>query len=71
MKITLQFDDTNDAKDAMNGGTYKMILWNIDQQLRNDIRRNDSMTDEQIEYAESIREFLRSELDDWDVSIEG
>jgi hypothetical protein len=71
MKITLQFDDVNEAKDAINGGTYKMILWNIDQKLRNDIRRNNSMTEEQIQYAESIREFLRSELTDWDVSIEG
>jgi hypothetical protein len=71
MKITLQFDDMDDAKDAMNGGTYKMILWNIDQKLRNDIRRNDSMTEEQIEYAEYLREYLRSELTDWDVSIEG
>lgn len=70
MKITIQFDDAYEAKDAMNGGTYKMILWNIDQQLRNDIRRYDSMTNEQIEYAESIREYLRSELDDWEVSIE-
>lgn len=41
MKVTIEFDDQDDAMTAMQGGDWKLIVWNLDQYLRYTIKHSD------------------------------
>ena len=57
MKITIEFDDVEDAMVAMDGVRYKSALWDLDQYLRSRIKYEE-LTDE----AHSALEEARSKL---------
>jgi hypothetical protein len=54
MKITLEFDDMEEAKTAMDGCRYKSALWDLDQHLRSRIKYEE-LTDEAHSALESTR----------------
>lgn len=41
MKITIEFDDQDDAITAMQGMDWKLIVWNLEQYLRYTIKHSD------------------------------
>ena len=72
-KITFEFDSIEEAEDvrtALDGYKYKLVIWDFDQYLRNQIKYNDNLPSEVAEAFEDLREKLREFLNDYRVNIE-
>ena len=67
---TLTFDDENDLLTAINGYKFKLALWQLDQFLRSEMKYNDKLTEEQYEYAETVRNKLHEFINDFNVTLE-
>ena len=67
---TLTFDDENDLLVAINGYKFKLALWQVDQFLRSEMKYNDKLTEEQYEYAETVRNKLHEFINDFNVTLE-
>jgi len=60
-KVTLEFDlieEREDMEAAINGWKWKMIVWDLDQHLRSELKYNNKLTGEAYEAVEKIRERL-------------
>ena len=60
-KIILEFDPTEDREEmetAINGWKWKMLVWDLDQHLRSELKYNGNITDEEYGVLEKIREKL-------------
>lgn len=69
MKATLTYEEEHELLDAINGYKYKLALLDLDQFLRGEIKYNDDLTSEEIDYAEKIRERLYELLADYNLNI--
>lgn len=57
MKAILEFnlpEDNVECRQAMNGGAWESVLWELDQELRSTVKWGDDEV--KAEYAEKIRE---------------
>lgn len=60
-KVTLEFDpieDRDDMESAINGWKWKMLVWDLDQHLRSELKYNPSITGDVYDAMEKIREHL-------------
>jgi hypothetical protein len=60
-KVTLEFDsyeDREEMESALNGGKWKMLVWDLDQHLRSELKYNDRITGDVYEAIEKIRKHL-------------
>ena len=60
-KVTLEFDPIEEREDmeaALNGWKWKMMVWDLDQHLRSELKYNNKLTGETYEAVEKIRERL-------------
>lgn len=60
-KVTLEFDPEDEHEEmesALNGWKWKMLVWQLDQHLRKELKYNDNITSEAYEAIEKIREQL-------------
>jgi hypothetical protein len=60
-KVTLEFDPIEEREDmeaALNGWKWKMMVWDLDQHLRSELKYNNKLTGETYEALEKIRERL-------------
>jgi hypothetical protein len=60
-KVTLEFDlieEREDMEAAINGWKWKMMVWDLDQHLRSELKYNNKLTGEAYEAVEKIRERL-------------
>lgn len=60
-KVTLEFDfneDREEMESAINGWKWKMLVWDLDQHLRKELKYNDKLIGEAYEAVEKIRETL-------------
>ena len=72
-KVTLEFDPTEDREDmesAINGWKWKMLVWDLDQHLRSELKYNDAVTGEAYEALEKIRERLHELKTDSGLTLE-
>ena len=79
-KIILEFDaleDAQDAKTALDGWKWKMIVWDLDQLLRSTTKHGVSLLDskkeassEEVEIAYKIRDQIREMLSDSGLNLE-
>lgn len=72
MKGILQFDlpeEGQDYQDAIKGGDYKAVLWDLDQFLRNKVKYGDIPEDQEKCFQE-CRDKLWGLLKDWEVSLD-
>jgi len=63
MKATLEFnlpEDQPEFNNAIKGGDWKHICWQMDQYLRKRIKYDESLSEEQLRVYEGIREELYS-----------
>jgi hypothetical protein len=67
---TLTFDNENDLLTAINGYKYKLALWDLDQFIRNELKYNDKLTEQQYDYAEMLRNKLHEFINDYEITIE-
>jgi hypothetical protein len=60
-KVILEFnpiEDKEEMETALNGWKWKMLVWDLDQHLRSELKHNDALTGEAYEAVEKIRETL-------------
>lgn len=77
MKITIEFDDQEEARDALDGYKWKLAMWDLDQLLRSTtkhnvsiLKHNEEATDLEYEIAEKIREEIGRILEDYNLSLD-
>lgn len=61
-KVTIEFDTVEEAEeiqDALNGYKWKMVVWDIDQELRRYMKYDDTIDEKTYDVVEKIRGFLR------------
>ena len=77
MKATLHFehDEQDELQDALNGLKWRLIVWELDQDLRGIVKHgyfgNREATDAEIEMAEYCRTKLRQLINDDGLNLEG
>lgn len=79
-KIILEFDaleDAQDARTALDGWKWKMIVWDLDQLLRSTTKHGVSLLDskkeassEEVEIAYKIRDQIREMLSNSGLNLE-
>lgn len=74
MKATLEFDDEQELLDAVNGLKWKLIAWELDNDLRGIVKhgyfKNREATEAEIEMADYCREKLRELINDDGLNLE-
>lgn len=66
MKVTLEFDDQEEATTAMQGSDWKLVVWSLDQTLRYKIKHSEK---DKIE-LEEIRDILHELFADYKLNFE-
>lgn len=62
-KVTLEFDpceDREDMESAINGWKWKMLVWDLDQHLRSELKYNDAVVGEAYAALEKLRDHLHA-----------
>jgi hypothetical protein len=65
MKVTIEFEDQDEAMTALNAGYWKSVVFNLDQYLRNTIKHSDE--DETV--RQEIRDRLHELLSDYNLIL--
>lgn len=63
-------EETEEFETAVNGSKYKSVIWELDQYLRSEIKHNDKLSSDTCNAFELVRDIIRRELIDSNVSIE-
>ena len=72
-KVTIEFDsfeDREEMESTLNGAKWKMLVWDLDQHLRSELKYNDAVTGEAYEALEKIRERLHELKTDSGLTLE-
>jgi len=78
-KVTIEFDRVEEADElrmALDGWKYKMFIWELDQKLRSihkygaALNGNGEATEEEMDVCYRLREYIREELRDSNLTIE-
>ena len=68
MKATLEFDEQDELMDAINGSKWRLIAWELDQDLRGIVKHgyfgSREATEAEIEMADYCRTKLRQLISD-------
>jgi hypothetical protein len=80
MKVTIEFDGNEEQEEmqsAINGGKWKALVWDIDQELRKVVKYNSSVVDysepasiEEVDFADKLRKVIRELASDYGLIIE-
>ena len=60
-KITLEYDfneERDDMESAINGWKWKMVVWDLDQHLRSELKYNEKITGDVYIALEKLRDKL-------------
>jgi hypothetical protein len=77
-KIILEFDsveESQDARTALDGYKWKMVIWDLDQRLRSTVKHGQKFigtgeaSSEEIEICDKLREEIRIMLDDYGLNM--
>ena len=66
-KIILEFDsfeEQEEARMALDGAKYKLVIWDFDQHLRSEMKYNDNLDEKVYDEFEQLRNKLRQLLGD-------
>lgn len=66
MKVTIEFDDQEEAMTAMQGGDWKLVVWSLDQSLRNHIKHSEKDEPE----LQGVRDRLHELLNDYNLNLD-
>lgn len=58
MKVTLEFEDYDEAITAMQGGDWKLLVWNLDEYLRMTIKHSEKGEPELTNARHKLHELL-------------
>ena len=72
-KIILEFDsveEADDARDALDGYKWKLSMWDLDQELRNKVKYDETLPANVAEAFELLRDKIRDILNDYNLKME-
>lgn len=79
-KITLEFDaieEAQEARNAINGGKWKALVWELDQKLRNTTKYGASVFSEtegadavEIAIADHYRDIIQELINDYGLNLD-
>jgi hypothetical protein len=78
-KVTIEFDrieEADDIRNALDGWKYKHFIWELDQKLRSvhkygaALNGNGEATEEEMDVCYRLRDYIRDELRDSNLTIE-
>lgn len=58
MKVTIEFEDYNEAMTTMQGGDWKLVVWNLEQYLRMTIKHSEKGEPELTNARHKLHELL-------------
>lgn len=58
MKVTIEFEDKEDAMTAIQGGDWKLLVWNLDEYLRYTIKHSEKGEPELTNARHKLHELL-------------
>ena len=80
MKVIIEFDGNEEQEEmqsAINGGKWRVLVWEIDQELRKVVKYNSSIVDyskpasvEEVDFADKLREVIRELASGYGLVIE-
>ena len=70
MKATITFDDEEDLRTALDGYKWKLVAWDLDQEMRSLLKYNDTITDEKWHQVEQLRTKLREIINDYGLKLD-
>ena len=74
MKITIEYDNEQDAIQALRAGNWSHAMWQLDQELRGIVKHgyigNREATDCEAECYEQCRKMLREAMEDNDITFD-
>ncbi len=71
-KVTIEFDTIEEAEeiqDALNGYKWKMIIWDMDQELRRYLKYDETLDSKSYKTVEKLREFLNETINGYGVDL--
>lgn len=66
-KVTLEYDfneEREEMESCINGWKWKMVVWDLDQHLRSELKYNDKVVGDVLLAVEKIREKLHELKDE-------
>lgn len=79
-KIILEFDsfeEKTEAQNALDGGSWKALVYEFDQELRSVTKYGASLLDPkneaseiEIDVCDKLREILRDKLNEWNLNLD-
>jgi hypothetical protein len=77
MKITIEYEEADEARDALDGYKWKFAMWDLDQLLRSTTKYGTSIIDnnteassDELETADKIREKIQDILNDYGLKLD-
>lgn len=74
MKITIEYDNEQDAIQALRAGNWSHAMWQLDQEIRSIVKHgyigNREVTDCEIEVYNQCREMLREAMEDNNITFD-
>lgn len=72
-KVTIEFDmfeEAEELNDAINGRKWKSVVWDIDQELRKEVRYNEANSEEVHEAYNKFRDRVRQIIGEHGLDLE-
>lgn len=74
MKVTIEYEDKDEAIQALNADRWQHALWKLDQNLRSIVKHgyfgNREATECEIKVYEECREMLRDAMNDNEITFD-
>jgi len=70
MKATITFEEEEDLRTALDGYKWKLVSWDLDQEMRRLLKYDDTITDEKWHQVEELRTKLREIINDYNLNLD-
>jgi hypothetical protein len=72
-KVTIEFDmfeEAEELNDAINGRKWKSVVWEIDQELRKEVKYNENLPEEVHDAYSNFRDRIRQIVGEHGLELE-
>ena len=70
MKATITFEEEEDLRTALDGYKWKLVAWDLDQEMRRLLKYDDNISDEKWHQVEELRTKLRQIINDYGLNLD-
>ena len=70
MKATITFEEEEDLRTALDGYKWKLVAWDLDQEMRRLLKYDENISDEKWHQVEELRTKLRQIINDYGLNLD-